>query len=554
MIELTEEQNVLYEKCVAHERGDDRGEDCQMVMGILGEGHGRGKTYVMLALLCYQNESSVRFTDIKYMSLGCNKVLLSLHERNFEDVCLDVVVFPYHLLRKWVDACKEMMGGGGKYRVLCLSRHIMETLGDIKELNVDVLLVVNTIYDEFSRELKKRNLRIRRVVYDEADSLKSVTEEIPCRFTWYMSGSYQNLLYPYGKVTWDRDMEIVISNCTGILHNGCIKRAFLSLADNMSPEFVGKMVMRTDVGRTSRRCERFIECVSYKTEFMETKIGSDVRDREIQYFIRRDMVEKATSLLDYRMKSGIEEFVGNERVMSCEDCLICHDNIRYKTVLRCCGNSYCFSCIFRWLSVCASGNEKNDCRCPMCNQVVTRGNMSLIVGGDELGRVNSEKRSMNHYMRLSEGLFEENNFAGRGESKIENVVNIVRSIMSSNESARIVVYYPVDYIYVNIVDRLNVEGIGHCLMKGNGNKVLYTLRQFEKGVNKVLLVGPSTYRCGIDITFATDVVMIQRSHNDVEEKIIGRVDRFGRDGVFNCWYVLNRQEAVSYVKRVNRIE
>jgi len=25
-------------------------------------------------------------------------------------------------------------------------------LGDIKELNVDVLLVVNTIYDEFSRE------------------------------------------------------------------------------------------------------------------------------------------------------------------------------------------------------------------------------------------------------------------------------------------------------------------------------------------------------------------------------------------------------------------
>jgi hypothetical protein len=539
MIQLTDEQNALYEECVSYERGDKHFSDCKITMGILGSGHGTGKTYVMIALML---EKHVEFMNIKYMSLGCNKVLLSMHD-TLIDICMDVVVIPYHLLRKWDNACEGMMGGKGRYRVISLSRHIIEAIECFEK--IDVLLIVNTIYNEFCRYVKKKKMRMRRVIYDEADSLKSITEDLPSRFTWYVTGTYENLLYPYGKVIWDSDIELVISKFTGILHKGYVKKTFLSLVDNnMTSEFLDSLVVKQRNKNVKHNDIRFVECVSFKTEFMDTKFGTTMKDREIHSYVMRDMIDSAISLIDYRMKSGIEEMMQynyGDRIVSCEDCLICHDQIQYKTVLKCCGNSYCFRCIFRWLSV----NGNNDSRCPMCNENVIRSNMVIIVDGYELDNVRNENKRRIFFEGLIDKLFEERrDFFGKNGNKIDNIIKLIKWLFEEGDNKRIIVHYPVEYIYMNISKKLMDEGIDYCVMRGNGNKVLYTLNQFEKGNPKVLLIGPTTYRCGVDIHNVTDVIMIQYFDNDIERKILGRVR-----GECRCWYLLHRSEAMSYVKR-----
>ena len=64
-----------------------------------------------------------------------------------------------------------------------------------------------------------------------------------------------------------------------------------------------------------------------------------------------------------------------ERIKNGDVCSICYDQVNTKTVIKCCGNSFCLECICRWLKI------KNTC--PLCKANVKEFSDSLMVVNDK---------------------------------------------------------------------------------------------------------------------------------------------------------------------------
>jgi SNF2 family DNA or RNA helicase len=65
-------------------------------------------------------------------------------------------------------------------------------------------------------------------------------------------------------------------------------------------------------------------------------------------------------------------------------------------------------------------------------------------------------------------------------------------------------------------------------VKGNKDVIAATLKSFETGKTKVLLLNSLEAGAGMNITAATDVILLHAMNHEEEKQILGRAYRLGR--------------------------
>jgi hypothetical protein len=231
-----------------------------------------------------------------------------------------------------------------------------------------------------------------------------------------------------------------------------------------------------------------------------------------------------------------------QRIESCTMCPICFENISTKTVLPCCGNSFCLGCITTWM---LRGNTTGSGSCPMCKANVTSSQLCVVrtpeteavapSGGD--GLAPPEQPEPQHGV---EGLEIAN-------TKQQNLRSIIHHLGCLPEPAKVLIFSDNDYTMNDHVSQtLHDAGWKFSMVKGNANVVAKRVREFAEGTEpRALLINCNFYGSGMNLTAASDVILM---HNigPLYEQVVGRAQRPPRTTTLRVWKLAHTETGETY--------
>ncbi len=65
---------------------------------------------------------------------------------------------------------------------------------------------------------------------------------------------------------------------------------------------------------------------------------------------------------------------------------------------------------------------------------------------------------------------------------------------------------------------------------------------YKYGNAKILLSNSNLFGCGMNFENSTDIIFLHKMHEDMENQVIGRAQRYGRKGTLNIYYLFYDNE------------
>lgn len=573
-IKLKQHQKTLLKKCSDIEKSQDMNEmfdvsdssDTSVNMntgiGILSDMPGSGKSYVILSLLYNTKDGSNNRLIHKHTTYAKNKIYLCKQIIEFYNT--NVIVVPHNVFTQWQQYINDFEDFASIF--ICKMSHVdcfeTELKNHEKYLDkIDIILVTVGFYNNLSFVLKKYNITINRLIIDEADNINvCMNNEIDNVFLWIITPSYRNLLHPYGShsIIHKPNGDTITKYYTGIKKSGFVKNIFTSLVQlpnfcvqkliaKNNDEFVKVSIELPDINYNVIKCKS----PSYVTildgivnkKYMTSLNALDLRENHSQVVTNDNIIEKfirsyTTEIQNSRIKieyinklhdtpekeknnmtSKIEEkILSLEEKISCirsricnsSQCYICYNEYRSKTILGCCLNSTCFTCIDKWY--------KLNNTCPVCKKMISKDNLFVIRNGDD---------DNDDYVY----------------TKHENLKRILEKLYNT-ENKKVIIFSLSEHSLDNIALLLSWTSYHYSFLKGNMNTINNIINEFnsDNGKLRILLANPEFYGCGLNLEKTTDIIMFHKFDSDIENQVIGRAQRMGRDKPLNVWYLLHENE------------
>ena len=79
-------------------------------------------------------------------------------------------------------------------------------------------------------------------------------------------------------------------------------------------------------------------------------------------------------------------------------------------------------------------------------------------------------------------------------------------------------------------------------LAGNTNTIKRIVQWFDEGKIRVLLVNATVYGCGLNLTKATDIILFQKMHLELQNQLMGRAYRIGRTNELNVYRLMHSNE------------
>lgn len=561
-------------------------EDCTFTtqVGVIADGTGAGKSYVILALAAdpgpVKNDRSIR-------SYGNNRVVLTLY-KNCPLLNATVLVVPHNLCNQWRQYV-EAFGAG--LRTCFVARTVdlvalrnRHDRGDADINDLDLIVVTATFYSQLATFIRGLGMRVKRLVFDEVDSLNIPNSaNIEAQFTWFVTASYGNLLYPRGEHRLDWNTNHLVCHAAGLRHRGFIYTLFCEL-NSADRKYVRLIVVKNSDAFVQQSMAvpplepHYVRCRTPQairvlnglaaSEVIERLNANDIRSAvallapssrvacdddivnvvienyakqvrnlllRIEYAQRAEYSAEAerTAELDRltakqkQLENTIEAI--RERVRARGMCSICYEeDVEPRTVVRCCQNAFCLRCISKWIATRPS--------CPVCNAGLGMCDL-LVVDRTGAAQQQQQQKEHNTGQLPQEGA---RDLPNERNDKVENLRCIIRSCLKPD--ARVLVFSGYDHSFEPLTAMLGSMGVRYGLLKGNAPQIEATLRRFKDGELRVLLVNPHNYGNGLNLQFTTDVVMFHRLDDEISRQVIGRAQRCGREGSLRVWYLLYENE------------
>ena len=535
---------------------------------VLGDKVGSGKTITMLSYISRQKAAQVSnvFSAINTHS----KMSFWSQKPVYANECSGntLIIVPHTLFHQWKHAIqKQTTLSFLEVKTLKAFDH-PDFLKQIKES--DITLMSNTIIKQFMSIPQRNSIQWSRVVFDEVDSIHfTSTVTMPrANFYWLITATWPNILfhglYMYMSTSYlqQRFTEGMSTELVSILQQGHITNGnnYYSRYDMRSANFFaqfltkhpnrGSIILRTHPAfmeqswKEPDTIEHRIMCetplshrlvANYITsEIQELLHGGDVKgaleklgvsntdqsslisalcegkEKELEK-LNKTLAFKET--LEYSSQQAKDAAINalktkinslNEQISSLkgrllhvkdEICAICFEEPTTPTLVLCCSRLFCGSCIIR----CIQSNP----HCPLC-----RASLSY----DKIKHISADKPStpvntIEHRPKKKEALLQEITKASQG---------------------KILVFNRYDNPFLEIEGALHELDIKVALVKGNKDHISSILRNFEKGVTRVLLMNSMEAGAGIDLKSATHIVLMHAMRKEEEQQIIGRAMRLGR--------------------------
>ena len=542
-------------------------------VGILGDKVGSGKSYVILSLI--MKNKDINYSQIE--TFGHNKVFLNISTQ-VENYKTNLLVVPHNLFYQWCAYIKNIIDDDKiTYKLISQKKNLQEFINDAKKLNkYNLILVTDTNFKQITNIINLNNIKINRVIFDEIDSLKIPSNKnISCKFYWFLTASYENLLYPKGYQYYDNRVNMVVKKATGLSNKGYIKDLFISIMKERYQDFSNLLVIKNKdlyVDKSFNIPEPnqyIIEC----KDPIETRLLNGIVDAYIINCLNADNNIGAISLFNSKQKKTedniitivIEKYMAdisniniqieainqiiynNDEIINLEErtqriyrlnikkkifeekiiniknrienskiCSICYDEeIINKSIVKCCSNIFCFKCINLWL---ASKNA-----CPLCKKELDTEDLYLIRDTEDL--------------EIEEIIDE--TITNKEFDKLKNFEILLKN---REEKSKFLIFSEFDISFDKIIKILKKNNIKYSFLKGNKYMIQNIINNFKTGELDILLINIYNYGSGMNLECASDIVMFHKFDKSIEHQVIGRGQRFGRKNSLNIHYLLNENE------------
>jgi hypothetical protein len=538
-------------------------------IGIIADKTGSGKSNVILSLLF--NNLVSRNDQINIKSFGMNKAILHIKDP-LKPIKTSVLAIPHNLVNQWNDYV-GLYSDNFKFITVC-NKKTYEKLESSSLQEFDLVIVTCKFLSKLTLKLRELDVKVSRVIYDEVDSMNLSSIDIKSSFTWFVTASFSNLLYPKGYGKWDRINQRYISVAEGLPCTGYIKNLFHNLLvesqSNISmasllivknkDAYVDKSFMLPDVLQNFIRCKtprsiniltgivdrNIIEClnsddVNGAIEYInpsqkntEENIISILLNKYTRNIHNVDtMLDYVTNRLVYdnenqrvaeinRLNKSKSEYVSKiesitNRIKETNTCCICYEDITQKTILRCCSNAFCFKCITLWV------NQSHVC--PLCKSHIDTDSM-MIVSKEACTPVIEEQAPD----------------ASQPNSAFDKMQNLQIILNKMTNTDKVLIFSSNDEILHNVQDIMKSNNTRFAMLKGNHMVINHVIKDYKDGDLNILLANPRNYGSGLNLENTTDIIMLHKFDNDIENQVIGRAQRFGRQSSLRVWYLLYDSE------------
>ena len=569
---------------------DCSGEFLYSSYGIMGDSVGVGKSLMVLghiSRLPHLPPLNIATT----MGMYSTNQVFSIKKHEVSDLseagCL--VIVPHTLFRQWADYIKKQTYLS---HILLDKKKVLTGENFTRDIMAaDVVLVSNTQYKEFGVWQHAQSIRWKRVFIDEADTIHIVNgyPKPIAKFTWFITASWMNMMFPneslyiqnqslqtyifaenarfqylrpffeetfragrpynyirYLMTSYNffRDTMNSIHSLRGRLIVRC-DDAFIQQSISLPPLHRSNIICRAPV--TQR-----IVSQSVPAEVQQLLHGGDIAGAISALGVK---VEDTSSLIEavtinlkkelqrlkatYEFKAGLDYSTPQSKetalkaleekiqrtdasIKSIQDriegfknemCPICYDEPTEALVTPCCSRIFCGQCILTCIT--------RGPACPMCRSPIQTNKLTKVVLNKE-DTVIVEK--------------------DEPEDMLEKKPDALLRIFRENPEGRFLVFSRYDNPFTSMEESIGSLGIHVKQLKGNKDAIASTLRSFQTGDMRCLLLNSHYAGSGLNITAATHVILLHAMTHEEEKQILGRAYRMGRSTPLHFIRLLHQDE------------
>ena len=541
--------NMLYSNYVYTNNINDNFIQISTNVGIFGDIVGYGKTLIALALIASNNVRNIYINNIytktlnnyrnySYLNISSPNNLIIPENIIFNTTLVIVPRGPVYI--QWVNMIKEQT----TLKVLAIDnlnfikKNIPKYTGNRQIIidyfnNFDLVIIKNTtlgvLFDYYYQDANYNLINgWKRVIIDEAHDIINKIPNIKYYYLWLISGTYEDIL----KKVYNTSNSLIYSNTREQLLNDdfinlmlvknnsrFIKNSFsipepvekyylCKLSNNMHiiKNFITDAILEKinandipgaikELGGKNETEDDIIELVSKE---LKRELYNKETERDYINSLDISIEQKTLKLKNVNndieiQKEKINSLTERISYISSKSCAICMDLITNPIMIEC-THIYCGSCLMRWL--------KTNKNCPICRQNIT-GTDKLIAIVNDTDKNNDDKNII--------------------LSKEETLIKII----NNKPTGKFLIFSKNENSFEKIKTELLKNNNKYELLKGSTTHMMNILEKFKSGDINIILLNTQYAGSGIDISYATDVIIFHNMGID-KQQAIGRAQRVGR--------------------------
>lgn len=561
---------------------------------FLGDSVGVGKSLMVLGHIARLKQLP-KLRSIPMLDQNSTTQMYSLYEHEFRQTLQEIgclIVVPHTLYRQWQTYIKDQCTL--KFLGIQTKKILEDESFATKLREADVVLVSNTLYGNLQTIAKDNQYLWKRVFYDEADTLHIPSTRLApeTRFTWLISASWMNLLFPnqsiyittntlneilnrpayniqpelktllrealqgstHGTYSYLRHYMVSASFFREFVHTNNPLRGRLVI--RCSEDFVKESITLPPITIRNITCrpsvlqqvvahaipttvrsllhagdvQGALQELGVKTEepMSLVKAVSENRLKELDrlkktYDFKASLEYATPQAKENALKSlkdkmtSLEEQIKQlkERVENYKEemCPICFDEPQKPTFTPCCSRLFCAGCILTSLT--------RQTSCPLCRAQISASGLRSLA---------TEPLPKNEIVNPTEG--------PQPLKKTEQLLELLKQ----KSDGKFLVFSRYDNPFLQLTTEIEGLNITVKQVKGNKDVIAATLKSFETGKTKVLLLNSLEAGAGMNITAATDVILLHAMTHEEEKQILGRAYRMGRKDPLSVVRLLHPEE------------
>ena len=536
-------------------------------IGIIGDIVGYGKTLTALSIIAHNPLDKIHINTTRIHSFHSSKAYnyftavsenLNLHNSDNMISSTLIIVPRGPVYVQWEKTLKESTDL--KYIAIDDLNYIKKNLPIFKNNNeraiidyfnqYDVVLIKNTTLDRLLNYYNTPVSNIRHFIYnwkrimiDECHDIINKIEIFNYLFIWLISGTYFNMCNKISSTSYSQYYNIkdilredyinyVLVKCNKEFvkesfkippiiehYHLCKMSKYLrvikkyinsSILDKINANDISGAIKdlggknETEEGIATLICADMNKNLSNKQKEREYTLGLDILEEVKANRIKT--IDNEIVIIEGKIKDLTERITE----INTKICSICLDNVTHPIILEC-THIFCGSCLFNFLNS-HTYNSTNIKKCPDCRaEIKSTENLTAIV---------TTKDDNANNIVIPE---DNTNKIGKG---ILNKEDTLLEILKNKPDGKFIVFSRVD-VFTKIIKLLVSNNITFAELKGNTSHMMNVLKDFKNGLINVILLTTQYAGYGIDINYATDVIIFHSMAVD-KQQAIGRAQRVGR--------------------------
>jgi SNF2 family DNA or RNA helicase len=536
-------------------------------IGILGDIVGYGKTLTALAIVAHNPTDNIHKNNLKtysfyssraynYLTAVCEVKKAPDMRKMLNSTLIIVPKGPVYV--QWEKTMKESTTL--KYLAIDSLLFIKKNLPEFKNDNedeiinyfnqYDVVLIKNTTLCKLIDVYNKTHIenfinRWKRVIIDECHDIINKVNIFGYLYIWLISGTYENMCrgisassytqygnikdvlkvqhMKYFLVKCNRDfvkesfsvppiiekyylckMSQYLKAIKNYISNNVLERINANDISGAIRELGGKN--ETEEGIVKLICEDMNKSIFNKQKEREYVSGLDIPDDVKENKLK--VIDGDLAILEGKLKDLTERISEIDK----KTCPICLDNIMHPIILDC-THIFCGACLINLFQHESLRNHAK--KCPECRaEIKSTDKLTAIVPKKSEDDMSSSQYAEN------EGKY---SLVGNGSlSKEDTLIEIIKN----NREGKFIVFSRID-AFTKIMDLLRANNLTYDSLKGHTGHMMKVLENFKSGKTNVILLTTQYAGSGIEISCATDVIILHSMAVD-KQQAIGRAQRVGR--------------------------